>query len=104
MMDCPFLVYSILLDAIPTLGVLNFGALIWFKTLSNEMKLMAKEKLSIASKMKKKLGNFGTEVTSAPSCRLRNPMITSSPISVGMLTSAPCKKITCAEVNDLCRS
>ena len=53
MMDCPFLVYSILLGAIPTLVVLNFVALIWFKTLSNEMKLEAKEKLSVASKMNK---------------------------------------------------
>ena len=37
-------------------------------------------------------------VFSAPTCGLRNPMITSSPISIGMLTSAQCKKITCAEV------
>ena len=28
----------------------------------------------------------------------------SAPSSNGMLTSAPCKKITCAEVNDLYRS
>ena len=36
---------------------------------------------------------FGTEVTSAPNCGLRQLM----------LTSAPCKWITCAKVNDLCR-
>ena len=48
--------------------------------------------------------NFGTEVTSAPTCGLRHPTLTSAPSSIGMLTSAPCKTITCAEVNDLCRS
>ena len=44
---------------------------------------------------------FGTE-------ELRHQSLTSAPSSIGMLTSAPCKKITCAEVNEifqnLCRS
>ena len=31
-------------------------------------------------------------------------MLTSAPGSIGMLTSASCKRITCAEVNDLCRN
>ena len=48
--------------------------------------------------------NFGTEVTSAPSCGLRNQMLNSTLSLVGMLTSAPCKRITCAEVDDLCRN
>ena len=40
-------------------------------------------------------------VTSAPSCGLRHLMLTSAPSLIEMLTSAPCKRITCAEVNDL---
>ena len=48
--------------------------------------------------------NFGTEVTSAPNCGLRHKMLTSASSSIEILTSAPCKRTTCAEVNDLCRS
>ena len=48
--------------------------------------------------------NFGTEVTSVPSCGVRNQMLNSALSSVGLLTSEPYKRITCAEVNDLCRS
>ena len=48
--------------------------------------------------------NFGTEVTSTPNCGLRHQMLTSAPSSIGMLTSVPCKRITCAKVNDLCRN
>ena len=48
--------------------------------------------------------NFGTEVTSAPSCGLWHKMLTSAPSSIEILTPAPCKRTTCAQVNDLCRS
>ena len=52
--------------------------------------------------------NFGTAVTSEPSCGLRHLMLTSAPSLIEMLTSAPCERITCAEVNEifqnLCRS
>ena len=43
-------------------------------------------------------------VTSAPTCGLRHQMFTSAPSSIGMLTSAPWKKITCAEVNEIFRN
>jgi len=52
--------------------------------------------------------NFDTEVTSAPTSGLRHLMLTSAPSSIEMVISARCKRITCAEVNEifrnLCRS
>ena len=41
---------------------------------------------------------------SAPTCVLRHLILTSAPSSIGMLTSAPCKRITCAEVNEIFRN
>ena len=53
--------------------------------------------------------NFSTAVTSAPSCGLWHQMLTSTPNSIEMLTSAPWKSsvpklLTWAEVNIWCRS
>ena len=53
--------------------------------------------------------NFGTLVTSVPTCGLRHQMLTSAPISIEMLTSAPWKSgvpklMTCADVHIWCWS
>ena len=43
-------------------------------------------------------------ITSAPTCGLGYLILSSAPSSNGILTSAQCKRITCTEVNNLCRN
>ena len=52
-----------------------------------------------------KWGNrCSARVTSAPTCGLRHQMLTSAPSSIGILTSAQCKTITCAEIIEFFRN